>query len=228
MSRKLFTALLLTILITGCNGVSHYEVDSFVLAYEFYTGINLSNKGGDEGCDIYIQPEYSKTKRFVEFRSKGEDKRIYDSLCVANGDYNHRHKVSLLMDDVFIEGAPSSFSPNITSLEVLSNQDFDEQHPSGTSLNDLIEYSFRSFGRYVNSGYQEKYFSDTYTNRTKLLKDISTENFALISYGRNGELGKIHFIKSPDNSAVIHKITVKLTTENADIFSASIDCNFID
>ena len=65
-------------------------------------------------------------------------------------------------------GSCSTF--DIAHIDVVSNANFDAQHPSGTSLNDLVYFISVSPKKYIDSGYNYSY---DWANKTPEIFDLS-------------------------------------------------------
>ena len=76
----------------------------------------------------------------------------------------------------------------ILSIDVTSNKAWDEAHPAGTLLNDLIELSIFSYADYIDNGYQGEISWEA-----KKLSEVTTEDFRLISPEFS-----FYFKKTPD------------------------------
>ena len=75
----------------------------------------------------------------------------------------------------------------ILSIDVTSNKAWDEAHPAGTLLNDLIELSIFSYADYIDNGYQGEISWEA-----KKLSEVTTEDFRLISPEFSFYLSLIH------------------------------------
>ncbi len=150
----------------------------------------------------------------VSFRSTGEDKELYDSICAENGDTSFNRDVTLIVDLINI----SSSYPDVASINVTSDKDFDAEHPAGTPLNDCLEVTFYSAYQYIQSGYNEDELSRD--KQTKLLSEVSSTEFLLNTYRREFE-----FVKQPTLLGT-HTITFSLTSVSGDVFEDSLEFDF--
>lgn len=87
-----------------------------------------------------------------------EEKAKHYELSVANNDTEYNLKVS---EDILMGTGwnwptyirPVAYWRHYTSFEITSDVDYNEEHPAGTSLNDLTTFSFRTFKNFIDAGY---------------------------------------------------------------------------
>lgn len=53
---------------------------------------------------------------------------------------------------------------NFTEIDIVSNADFDENHPAGCSLADMVMLTYGTYKPYIDSGYYEKHSAPWYYN----------------------------------------------------------------
>ncbi len=217
---KIISLLLVAALFaSGCNKVYRYDMRSYVQEYGQLSGIVLAPDGSEvftsaaKGDCLSV---HTRCKKYVTFKSDGEDKRIYDSLCVAHNDMTYNRKVRLVMDIIDVR---CTF-PDVVRYDVVSNIDFDDRHPAGSLLNDLMTIRFHSVQKYIDSGYTG-YPDPFYREETMPLPDMMSYDMRLLC----GSLGDLIFTKKPDVPAV-HRITVSVTTENGKVYSDTIEYDF--
>ncbi len=61
---------------------------------------------------------------------------------------------------VFIGEEPSFLAHDFVSIGIVSDAAFDETHPAGTSLADIVIYDSQSSKPFIDSGYQMYYWDD--------------------------------------------------------------------
>ncbi len=214
------------LLMSSCDRVTSHYVESYIMGYELYDGIHAytttSTDGGIKG--IGLSPSIYLDLEFRDDRWKGV---LYDSLCFAHGDMDYNRNVRLLMDDVHIGMAPIAFNPNPTSLDVVSDKDFDSMHPAGKSLSDVIDVTYMSYGEYVKSHYT----SSEPTETVKRMSELTEDDLFLLSIGDPN--GKFHswdlcvltFAKVPDNREEPHNLTITITTSKK-VFTTECEWTF--
>jgi hypothetical protein len=129
MKPGIFFFFALTLLLSGCDVRYTHKFQSYILYYNDYQdfileicdsgGITIAGFGG---------------KEVANWESKRRKKVIYDSLCVLHNDMRYNTK----RDFIASPGWGDCFKSDIVSIDVVSNTDFDEQHPAYSSLNDII------------------------------------------------------------------------------------------
>ena len=211
---KIFLIVLTLLLVYGCCTTQHYISRSYINTYKLYDGIELSRSlsRSTKNIDINI----NVTHRVGSFSENAADKDLYEKICIEYGDTAYN-------SDIFIHNniiPEMSNYPHFTSINVTSDKDFDENHPAGTPLNDVIKIIYNSAYNYVSSGYK----SDVpmiYNNDTeKLLCDLQPNDLAL------GLLTpSLAFIKEPDVLNV-HTLTVECTNHTGESIKAQINYDF--
>ena len=95
----------------------------------------------------------------VSYNSVGGDKTLYDEWCQKHGDMSYNRKEEYKIGDT----PPHEFvAADYTAIEIVSDTDWDTEHPAGTSLADIAMFYSASPIRYIQSGYSREYdWSDT-------------------------------------------------------------------
>ena len=99
-------------------------------------------------CKIWSGPEvgyiqYANPEKFDYFKE----------LCAKYGDTGYNRTTD---DQTY--AYPASCANTIVRIDITSANDWDEQHPAGSLLNDLFDIEYRSFAKYVESGYDDSLF----------------------------------------------------------------------
>jgi hypothetical protein len=83
---------------------------------------------------------------------------LYDSLSMINNDVGFKGDKMIRPNTYMaIDGVNLMYLPYITEINITSAQDFDEDHKSGESWNDMTNILSLSCYPYINSNYTEKY-----------------------------------------------------------------------
>ena len=201
-----------------------------------------------EAENIYIG-WYSSSNQY-SWKSTGNDKAIYDSLCRANNDVAYNRKVGYIkmeegFDNSFDEGnVVGQCYEKIINIDIISESDFDAQHPIGTSLSDIVHFCSTSVSQFIESGYTFKYdwksatpelfnkepelfyfqtnrFAYQCTPVDKLLSEMKTNDFYLLNPG----LGFLIFDKQPTLSKT-HLLTVSVTLDDGRVLSGAVTKTF--
>lgn len=197
----------------GCDRVYEYDVDHYILQYSILKRLYVCPLSQKDSVIIL----YGKTHE-VTFRSgNAKDKALYDSLCFVNNDMSYSGPTDLICD--MIDSYRECCSPNMASIEVTSNKDYDESHPAGTSLNDCITIEFQSAYEYINSGYQEKFKPE---NKYKSLAEVTADELQMIT---DNCYGYISFTTKP-TILDVHYITITLTSQEGEVFQDRIRYDF--
>lgn len=211
-SSLISATLLAAALLTGCDMVHYYFSSSYVLGYMEVSGIELKQ----EGEAIAILPDAVSGR--VSVQSEGEEREQYDAICAKHGDVTYNRNVGLVSDIITEWG----LHPDIASVTVTSDKDFDAAHPAGTPLNDCAELTYRSAYDYVSSGYDQSFLTnDTPKEKTEPLTEVSAGELSLMLE----DYGLLTFTSSPETKGA-HRISVTLNTADGRSFSASMDYEF--
>lgn len=203
---------------------------SYVCHYTDYTGIKL--KLTDTGNICLYTDEYASS---YQWNSKGDLKELYDSLCMAHNDMGYNTKISYIVGPDIPGG--DQFKRNILKIDVLSNADFDEAHPAGTLLNDVVSYLGSTIRPFIDSGYKQTYDwtsesssrifkesidrSEVHFPIDKKLNEID-ESDLLLTRSFGSRLGVLVFDAEPTLSKE-HEITVKIQLSGGKVFEAKIE-----
>lgn len=167
-------------LTTGCNLIGNkmrdVETSSFVCQYARY---NKSNFCVDDNCTdsiLYLYPKFINGEgafRYT-FLDKGkEQEENYNKLCKKHNDYGYKHKVTVIDESIIMSNIYVDFDP--VRIEIISDCDFDEAHPAGSSLSDI--FYFRSFTPYPFI--KREYTGEKYTLINKRLDQLTAEELIL-------------------------------------------------
>jgi len=171
------------------------------------------------------------------FKSKGEDKKKYDELCKTHNDMSYNQKRSYIV--VPIWGRCSAI--DFREIDVVSDKDFDAEHPASTSLKDIVRFVSVSPKKFIDSGYKEtfnwekkktkifkreketnKLFeyseSKNYFPINGLLKDIGTDEMQMLPVNTHGIL---FFDKEP-TAEKEHTLKVTIYTREGKKFVRTI------
>jgi len=152
MKRVIFLSLAAVLLCMGCDISKTILFKSYVTRY-FYSE-NIQLRITDAG-NIAIYREYMSENKKVKtaiysFNSKGEEKKIYDELCKIHNDLSYNQKRSYIADPLWGKCSAIDFR----EIDVVSNKDFDSEHPAGKSLKDIVRFVSISPKQFINSGYK--------------------------------------------------------------------------
>lgn len=206
-------AVLCLFLSVRCDKSYEYHMDSFIQVYDKIERLHLMTDLNDQ---TQVVVGYSGNER-LDFRDKGEKKIQFDRLCQKHGDVGFDQDIFLVGD------LPRIYShyPDIVSMTVYSDQDFDEAHPAGTPLDDCINLSYITARDYIQSGYRGDMLSVRNTEFTTSLDKMTETDFYLLL----DNLGKIKFKKLPEVLSE-HQISVVVKSKDGQTFEDTISFDF--
>ncbi len=142
----------------GDSYTTHYT--SYVYTYVFMKEMRLQTAPFGYGAypnDSTINSPYGFYAIFDEgyqYASQwqtGSDRSTFDALASKHGDIGYHQDISASSS---CPSMPHTFlGHDFASITVTSDADFDEAHPAGTPLNDLIQYMTYSPYPFIQSGY---------------------------------------------------------------------------
>ena len=126
-SIKACAAVLSVLTFCGCSWGGDYWTDSYIQEYKEINGFHFWQ----------VVPgsfRFIGSGRSASIKSTGEDKVWFDRICHENGDFTYSREVRLMY------GMPgiNAYTPDIVSIDVYCEDDFDSAHPAGSSLNDCM------------------------------------------------------------------------------------------
>lgn len=165
-------AIITTILLCSCTKAEEQFCRSFVNGYMICDGLTVEYVSE---YSIHIKATASK---MVSLYSTGTDKELYDNICQENND--------MTFNDIILFYPPEipyyiCYYPNFTSIDVISDRDFNAEHPAGTSLNDIIRVYYNSVYDYVSSEYTQ---DEEIKTKKAMLSNLTAEDLQMVTdYG---------------------------------------------
>ena len=227
--------ILTVVVFSSCVEITTEKIRSYVISYTDIDSIKLSIT--DSGNIEII----TANKDYVDWRSKGRYKVIYDSVCNAHHDMNYNKATSY----VYYPAVRSYFIGRIKSISILSDVSFDNSHPAGADLKDLVCFISTSPEKFIESGYTDTFnwdddSPDVFKKEFKhfsiyegaynfpyvwLLSEIKPEGTDIVGFGGGITFGYLIFQSSPQLNKT-HNLTVTLTTSNGSVFTRTIQKTF--
>jgi hypothetical protein len=184
----------------------YFNYPSFV---EYFIDPDVIYMGYDESVDSILVLGFTlvdtgfRTIRFENFNeSERKRKKDKDSLFIV-----HKHYAELYGDTFFVHGdgriagEGGVIQDTVLLIDLVSNTEYDENHPVGTSLANILKIkSVNSLRVYISNGYQLK--EDF--NREMLLSEFNEQshlNYLLRFYAR------LIFTKAPAKTST-HTFTI--------------------
>ena len=244
---KLLFGLTGIVLLAGCDGYSMVKSPSYVACYTTLEAFSLSVEPSDSHC---LLVESDGEFSWCGLHSTGAEKDRYDELCRKHKDltYNGYYSIYKSLDIESVTFNDCDF----TEITVTSDKDFDERHPAGTPLSDLVRFMSWSPYRYILSGYSSYcqydksdvseafdrlmriYLGYSMSKNAskgtcypidKLVKDLAAEDLVLLGYNSPGLLGLLYFEQSPSTEGE-YVITVSITTDDGRTLTDSVTMTF--
>lgn len=221
--------LVVIVLLSGCpsdKGLAPHQIppgekirsNSFISQYTTFDSIDIRCIYRLDSFSIYFWPEFS-WPYLTDYNifSQGEGAQEFDKLAAKHNDTTYKGLIRYLVQPRYIMFENHSTIVDIESISVTSTEDWDEAHPAGTQLNDLITYAAAPIQQFINSNYdKEKYLSSPYGNvyRRNLAEMTGPKDFYLaLAKGIILEFGTV-----PQTERVQH-FTVTLTFDDGTVIT---------
>lgn len=199
----------LTLFFSGCGWIppwDYYYAESFIAVY----------MAGKLNASQYEDTGYlSLTFQGEEYRydSCGKARDVYEGLCVKHNDMEYKEWDVEPEDLDPGSRQRSAFWIDVVAIDVVSDKDFDSDHPAGTSWNDVVKYIALTYGDYVQGGYKPIDYK-LCVRYMDYLHTIPEDGLRLIN-----QLSL--FIEDIPESAVgRHNLTITLTADDGSVFVA--------
>ena len=225
MKKMVLSLIAIFLIFSGCNVFKTELFRSFVIRYYEPQEVFMF-----ETPDGNIIVSYNEATVICDWKSKGKQKILYDSLCKAHNDMSYNKEIMYYPSPISGDGVVDMSVNNVVEINVTSNADFDEQHLAGTSLNDIILFMGMSIHPFLESNYvyshnwdekpeglkDEKYsFAQSFHSPvTGLLSELKPEDMIMLSE----IVGFLHFEKNPTLSKT-HELTITVTLDNGNTLS---------
>jgi len=211
----------------GCDVSKTILFKSYMTIY--YYSENIQLRITDAG-NIAIYREYTPKEDNIKtasysFKSKGENKKIYDELCKIHNDLSYNQKRSYIVAPLWGRCSAIDFR----EIDVVSDKDFDAEHPAGTSLKDIVRFVSVSPKKFIDSGYKETF--NWRRNKPKIFKKESmissmfheeTENYFPIN-GLLKDIGSDEMQMLPEDTHGILFFDKEPTAEKEHLLTVTID-----
>lgn len=248
LTYKLYSILLfilIAFLISSCDLYRTYKCPSYVVCYNDLRSVKLEPlESNDKGLCITGGNDTPVVS--FHLNSTGKEKDMYDWLCNKHHDNSYNQFRSFLIASDSVTYNNQDFS----SIEIFSDTVFDENHPFGGNLADVVRFLSWSPYKYIYSGYKEYYqytpgsLSDTFesimpiyfgrgytqTKSTchpvdKMVNELTSEDLILLGRDSPWLIGILVFEALPTNKGD-QNITVRMTTDTGIVFEDVIRITF--
>ncbi len=200
-------AVLAAILMTsGCLGEPEIPVINGPYIQSYYDGALTGQiyYTEDNGPIIYFETIGTEDEPIVSYSSAstGEKKAVYDSLCNKHSDYGYHGE-----DPYANEPVKKCYAKDVISFDVVSDSDFDKDHPAGTSLKDILVYDSFTPYRWIKGGYQGQ---PTFQHVKVLASEVQPDDMKLLPAI---QLFALKFFDFPLGNSH-HNLTVTVVTDD--------------
>lgn len=145
MKRAIFLSFILIFLCQACSRTSYKFFRSYITKYKLYEDIELDTTMAG---NIVIRGH--KITEHYSYDSDGNNRERYDELCKLHNDISYNTKRSYMASPLW--GVCSAV--DFKSISVISDSDFDDAHPKGTTLNDIVKFVSNSPKKFIDSNYK--------------------------------------------------------------------------
>ena len=172
---------------------AYYPVDSFSIGVYRNNNPTITKEAPiylemigdfDGGVNYMSQTNvYSDSYEDWAYKPSEEQYNKYIELCNKHEDYGYTHEIQISAAKRtenyngrgYVQGY-TYWDITPVSIDVTSNADFDENHPAGASLNDIVLFTTFSPYPFIKNGYTGKEF----VKNKKTLDQYTQDDFKLI------------------------------------------------
>ena len=215
----LFSALIVALVMSqSCDREEVFEYStSCVKYYNLINSSDLKIEYNSLGGSKVIQV-YGIVSKTVSNQSEGEDKELFDKLCADHGDVSFNRNFTLLSYPGF-----TCYYPDIVNISITSEQDYNEDHPAGTSLNDLFVIRCASLYNWVQSSYDSESGYGP-GQKDMSLSDVTENDIKMMSFiGSQGLLFVLKPVKLPNNPTE-KRFIINCQGNDGIMYGGAIDC----
>lgn len=232
--------LAVALFVMGCRKESAF-FEHFIYEFEVrdYRISVMQGWGSDRSLLIRCASDRSFSRR-VGARSQGADRALYEKLCIEIGDVAYNRKERLVYGSPETIGWNTYFAAQIKDISIVSDVDWDIDHPAGSSLDNLFAFLSYTPDKYIRQGYKYdredalevinkavQRFGVEATDFWRsspltvhfpvagLLAEIDFSSFRLL--GANMSPGELHPLVTPPSGA---KVIVSITFEGVGVKTA--------
>lgn len=222
---KTFTSKLLyvcvALLLCGCE--RSYLRESFVLTYKTIDGLGNVEIQKDAHNGLYVllpQTIYASSSSYYVNDIIGER---YEELSGKYGDVNFNRWV------YEAQIRADSWAFPFYTFTVVSDADFDEEHPAGAPLDDVVDIKYYTYRLYIENGYrhtdERAWTSNDYSGDwvVKRLSDLAPEDAVFMD--PTEPIG-LSFVSTPTLNRQ-HHMTVTVWLETCQPYTFEFDMDFV-
>ena len=170
MKRLILLSIVTALLYQSCDRARYHVFKSYVTRYCKFEDIGIdTTKAGN----IIIRGK-GRVKQY-SWRDEGGEKTTYEALCRKHNDltYNKKREYHLRPE----WGVCSAV--DFREIDIVSDKDFDAEHPAGTTLKDIVRFVSISPKKFIDSGYKDTF--NWRRNRPEIFKKDSIIQIMFLS-----------------------------------------------
>ena len=196
------------VLLSSCTRPDYVKADSYVIEYDDIQSYSFSS--GPDGI-FFVTLQLP-----VHYSIIGDEENLarFEELRRKHNDYSRKHSVGSVVGEFRnFEQEGFAYAVDFTGISVTSDADFDDAHPAGSSLADIMEVSFVDNISYINSGYKKGLKNQTRTIRLSELNQTDlTAAYRL----------RLSFTTAPSR-ATSQTLTIILTDDSDNSYTYTVD-----
>ncbi len=200
--------------------MDHMELS---LSRDKQNGDIVINAYSVDGVDGVLASEYLD---LGNYQSTGALKESYDALCQKHNDMTYNRE--FVTRDGFGPHRTMSLGIDFTSIDIVSDADFDEDHRAGESLADITGFWCVSYRPYIDSNYTLD-VPNTNLGKVSTIREsltyITPGNKLSLLEARYSNMVTLFFQSLPTLSKS-HTFTVTMTADDGRVFEDSIQMTF--
>lgn len=241
--------IIVVLMLYGCDPLYKTQLcKSYVICYEKLDAIGTTVIENSNSFLIHF--EYAGVPIRYSCKSKGEEKEIYDALCRKHNDLNYnKHRV---FSDDLPDEILSYIDKDFLSIGITTIDDFDELHPAGSDISDIVRFMSWSPIKYINSGYSKYYqydsdsmseafntvmpiyYGEEYLGQNsectcypidKMVNELTPEDLFLLGDDCLWYIGFVHFEKLPDKQGD-YSFNVRMIADTGETLETSVTMTF--
>ena len=252
MKSSLYRALyclLVSVVVTGCLSMEIYKdirvkTPCFILLYFQYENIEVRYEdGGEMIFEVVYNGDAVAAKYSV--KEDADNSYILNSYSARYGDTAYNRESTINSIAGITDKNQCAHVPDIVRISVISDADFDNVHPAGSELGDIIHWSSCSRYPYIQNGYRK--VSDgwydvscpadsmimnliskfeCYTPVFKRMDELTVDDGKLMGHLLGeGSIGYMTFIVKP-TLAQRHDFTLKMEGVDGTVYTAEFSYDF--
>ena len=204
---------------TGCFDLTRADRSSYVQEYSYYSRVpDILTRSYKWNQSLFVfEVSYDPRSPYYSMFDTGEGRERFDELCVLHHDDKYPCSRKY-WNETDILSQRLIMSPDLKTIDLFADKDFDKDHPAGTSLADCVDLMFTSYQDYVDSGYEKDLASGM-----KIKRLDQVEEYDLLLMRNNYH---ILFMKAPDDPSAEITYTILSQNVRGEVQKGTVTCRF--